>query len=336
MRIFFGGGTPSLASPKFISTIIAEARKLWGLTKDCEISMEANPTSVEAKKLEAFKKAGINRISLGIQSLIDADLKKLGRQHTAKEAREAIKIAKKVFGKHYSIDLIYTRPNQKISDWKKELAEAIKLSPYHMSLYQLTIEGGTKFGSMYDVGNLEMPDDDTSADFYEITNEIMEKAGMPAYEVSNYAKPGYECKHNLNYWKSGEYIGIGAGAHSRICTGIAQTDKYKPRLAIEMEKNPKEWMKYVNERGVGFCEAEILTKQEFIEEFLLMGLRLRDGVGNKEFNKYIDENLLEKIDKKKLKKCIKNALIEIDEKSSNIKTTEKGVLVLNSILKELL
>lgn len=162
--IYFGGGTPSLASPKFIGTIIAEARKLWGLTDDCEVSMEANPTSVESAKLKAFKDAGINRISLGIQSLIDSDLHVLGRQHTAKEAREAIAIAHKVFGKRYSIDLIYTRPNQKISDWKRELAEAIKLSPYHISLYQLTIEGGTKFGAMYDAGKLAIPDNDTSAE----------------------------------------------------------------------------------------------------------------------------------------------------------------------------
>ncbi|MFC1659444.1 radical SAM family heme chaperone HemW [Pseudomonadota bacterium] len=339
--IFFGGGTPSLMSSKTIENIISHVVKLWGIienkvTKDIEISIEANPTSVEMQKIKDFKSAGINRLSLGIQSLVEKDLKILGRKHSVCEAKKAIEIAQKNFGKNYSIDLIYTRPNQKISDWIIELEEAIKLSPYHVSLYQLTLEEGTKFHSMYEEGKLNLPNDDVSTEFYKETNRFMQANNFPQYEISNYAKPGSECQHNLNYWQSGEYIGIGAGAHSRVCIGNIINNNYKVRTAIEMEKNPKDWIKLVNERDIGFSEVEMLKKSEFLEEFLLMGLRLNKGIGNYEFSNYITEDLFRIINKNKLQKCIKNGLISIDKKNSSIKATRKGFLLLNTTLQKLL
>jgi oxygen-independent coproporphyrinogen-3 oxidase len=337
--IFFGGGTPSLMSPSLMESIIKQIEKLWGFSDDLdkiEVSMEANPTSVETQKIKDFRSIGVNRLSIGVQSLINDDLKKLGRQHNVDEAKKAIEIAQKNFSEHYSIDLIYTRPNQKISDWFVELEEAIKISPYHISLYQLTLEEGTKFYSMHEAGELIMHDEDLSAEFYEETNKFMRENNFPLYEVSNYAKQGFECLHNLNYWQGGEYIGIGAGAHSRVCIGNIINDNYKFRTAIEMEKDPKDWMKLVNERGIGFSEATMLEKEEFIEEFLLMGLRLNRGVGNKELSRYISQDLFQLIDKNKLQKCIKNGLIEIDETNSNIKATKKGFLLLNTTLQELL
>lgn len=329
--IFFGGGTPSLMSIKFFSKIVEKIDNLWGISDNVEISMEANPTTVEINKFEEFKRIGVNRLSIGIQSLNDDVLKFFKRTHTRENGIKAIKIAQKIFKDKYSIDLIYARPKQKLKEWVNELKEAINLSPYHISLYQLIIAEGTKFYN----DNVKAMVDTKAFRFYNITNDILEENNLQLYEVSNYAKSGYECQHNLTYWNSGEWLGIGAGAHSRICFLDEFVDDYKIRYNIENENLPQKWLDNVYNYGFGYSLKGQIPKNEFIEEILLMGLRLRSGINIDNLQNYIKvNNIKDLINDKYLNVLKTNDIIEINEK--NLRINMNYFNVLDSIIEKLL
>ncbi|MDR2777659.1 MAG: radical SAM family heme chaperone HemW [Rickettsiales bacterium] len=281
--VFFGGGTPSLASVEFLGIILDWIGKLFRLNDGAEISLEANPTTFEIGKFREFRSIGINRLSIGIQSLNDRSLEFLGRTYSRIEALAAIDMAQKCFGGNYSIDMIYARPGQKIQGWLEELEEAATLSPNHLSLYQLTIEPGTEFHRR----GVRPPEGDGAARMYEITGEFLDSRGIPLYEISNYARGGHECLHNLNYWNSGEWLGIGAGAHSRLCLCDTFVDAQRERTAMVNLKNPVEWQRSAMEYGHGRETLACLTKKETVEEILLMGLRLRNGIKIDNVKKYL-------------------------------------------------
>lgn len=273
--IFFGGGTPSLMKPETVGAILEAISARWLVTPDCEITLEANPTSVEAGRFAGYRAAGINRVSLGVQSLVEPDLKALGRLHSVGEALVAVSIAAKHF-ERFSFDLIYARPGQSVQAWREELVEALAHAPTHLSLYQLTIEPDTPFKALHEAGKLVIPDHDLARDLYEVTQEICDKYGMPAYEVSNHSRPGDECRHNLLYWRYGEYAGIGPGAHGRLFTE-------RRRRALVTERSPEAWLDYVERDGHGIVGDEALSNENEADEFLLMGLRLREGIDPKRF-----------------------------------------------------
>ena len=321
--IYFGGGTPSLMSEKLLSNIINKINSLYKINQNCEISLESNPNSINYEKLKSFKDIGINRVSIGVQSLIDRDLKFLGRIHNRNEAIEAINTAQKIFNDKYSIDLIYGRPNQNLKEWKNELNEAIQLSPFHISLYQLIIEKGTPFYR----NKVQTPNEDIATKLYEETNNILEKNNIFQYEISNYTKSGYECKHNLVYWNNGEWVGIGAGAHGRI--NINQK-----RYSIQNLKKPLNWLDKTLKNKNGISIKNLLLKQEIIEEYLIMGLRIKDGIKIKNLQKNIDCNsFYDILDKENIEFLTKLNLIHANE--NNIKLTKKGFLLLNSVIEKL-
>lgn len=328
--IFFGGGTPSLMSIDFLSKIMKKIDCLWGIDRGIEVSMEANPTTVEIGKFQDFKTLGINRLSIGIQSLNDDYLKFFGRIHNAEEGLKAINIAQKVFVDKYSIDLIYARPKQKLKEWVKELKDAIKLSPNHISLYQLIIEEGTKF---YE-NNIGTMQDNKASRYYNITNEILEENGIFMYEVSNYSKHNYECQHNINYWENGEWLGIGAGAHSRMCFDNNYINNYKIRITIENEKKPDLWIKNVFTKGFGYEIKEEISKDEFIEETLLMGLRMKNGINLQQLQKYLQlDSFYDIYDNFNLNLLQKENIIDLNQ--NNLKVKQKYFNVLNSIIEKL-
>ncbi|MES2677219.1 MAG: radical SAM family heme chaperone HemW [Pseudomonadota bacterium] len=326
--IFFGGGTPSLMPVYFVEKILAEIAKIWTIDKDCEITLEANPTSFEATKFKAFKQAGINRLSMGIQALNDVDLKFLGREHSALEAIKTIQTASKIFD-NYSFDLIYARPNQDLKSWEKELQNAIELSANHLSLYQLTIEKGTKFYGQYLNKEFVLPDENLSADLYELTNQITSQNGLELYEISNYAKAGFECKHNLAYWQSNDYLGIGAGAHSRV-----YLNDEKLRSAIIMLHQPAAWLEAALEKNVAIQKIEKVSQEELLEEVILMGLRLKNGIDNAVFQKHFGKNIEQIFDLEKLENLIKNNLIIVGK--NNIKISSQGLILANSIIEKII
>jgi oxygen-independent coproporphyrinogen-3 oxidase len=268
--IFLGGGTPSLMQPATVAAILDAIARAWAVEPDAEVTLEANPTSVEAERFRGFRTAGVNRVSLGVQALHDADLRGLGRMHTAEEALAALAVARSAF-ERYSFDLIYARPGQTAQDWAAELKEAIGHAAEHLSLYQLTIEHGTPFERLHAAGKLVVPDDDSARALYETTQEVCEAAGLPAYEISNHARPGAESRHNLLYWRYGEYVGVGPGAHGRMVTGAG-------RVATVTEKHPETWLGLVERDGHGLVSEDLLSMEDEGDEFLLMGLRLREGV----------------------------------------------------------
>lgn len=322
--IFFGGGTPSLMPISLVEGILQKINSLWQISENCEISLEANPTSFEAAKFKDLKKIGINRLSLGIQALDDLDLKFLGREHSSSEAISTIKTAAEIF-ENFSFDLIYTRPKQNLNSWKKELEQAISFGGKHLSLYQLTIEKGTKFYSQFSRGDFVMPDENLSADFYDLTNEITKEAGFESYEISNYAKKNSECLHNLNYWQGGDYLGIGAGAHSRV-----YFEGEKQRSAINLFSEPNSWLNKVQEQGSAIQKIEKISPKELLEELVLSGLRLNSGIDNKVFQKHFSQNIRDLFDFKKLEKLSANHLIEFDE--NKIKIPAKSRLLTNAII----
>jgi putative oxygen-independent coproporphyrinogen III oxidase len=268
--IFFGGGTPSLMQPATVGAILDAVARHWSIAPDAEITLEANPTSVEATRFRGYRAAGVNRVSLGVQALDDAALKELGRLHSAREALDAVAIARSVF-ERYSFDLIYARPRQTPAAWAAELERAIAEAAEHLSLYQLTIEQDTPFFALHKAGKLVVPDEDTARALYDTTQEICAAAGLPAYEVSNHARPGAQCRHNLVYWRGHEYAGIGPGAHGRL-------DVDGERYATATERRPEAWLMRVESLGHGLVTDELLTHEEMADEFLLMGLRLAEGV----------------------------------------------------------
>jgi oxygen-independent coproporphyrinogen-3 oxidase len=268
--VFFGGGTPSLMHPDTVAAVVEAIDRLWGLAPGAEITLEANPTSVEAEKFSAFAGAGVNRVSMGIQALNDADLKALGRMHSADEARAAFGIARDRFAR-VSFDLIYARTGQDTVSWLAELAEAMAMAVDHLSLYQLTIEPGTRFADLHARGRLRIPDDDSAAALFSATREACAAAGMPAYEVSNHAHPGAESQHNLIYWRYGDYVGIGPGAHGRVTVAGA-------RQATEHHRAPELWLQAVERAGSGEVSRETLPPADQATEYALMSLRLTEGM----------------------------------------------------------
>jgi oxygen-independent coproporphyrinogen-3 oxidase len=268
--IFLGGGTPSLMDPATVSAVLDGIARHWHVPDGIEITMEANPSSVEATRFRGYRQAGVNRVSLGVQALDDTDLRFLGRLHDVADALKAIKLARDIFPR-MSFDLIYARPNQTREAWEAELRQAVSYAVDHLSLYQLTIEEGTPFYGLHKAGKLIVPDGDLSASLYEATQEITESFGMPAYEVSNHAKPGAESRHNLTYWRYGDYAGIGPGAHGRLTGGGA-------KIATATERRPETWLEQVEAQGHGIVDQETLGFEEQADELLLMGLRLREGV----------------------------------------------------------
>ena len=268
--VFFGGGTPSLMQPQTIGAILEAIAQHWPIASDVEITLEANPSSVEATRFAGYRAAGVNRVSIGLQSLDDGALRALGRLHSAREGLDAIAVARSVFDR-YSFDLIYARPGQSPDAWAAELRCALAEAGEHLSLYQLTIEQGTPFHLLHVSGKLMTPDEDTARALYDVTQTVCADAGLPAYEVSNHSRPGRECRHNLVYWRAHEYAGIGPGAHGRL-----EIDG--SRYATATEKRPEEWLALVEARGHGLITDEALTREEAADEFLLMGLRLAEGV----------------------------------------------------------
>jgi len=268
--IFMGGGTPSLMKPETVAAILDTIGKHWSVAPDVEVTLEANPTSVEATRFRGYRAAGVNRVSLGVQALDDASLKELGRLHTAQEALDAVKIARTAF-ERYSFDLIYARPRQTPAAWRAELLRAIDEAAEHLSLYQLTIEQDTPFAALHAAGKLVIPDDDNARTLYDITQEITEARGLPSYEISNHARAGAECRHNLVYWRYHEYAGVGPGAHGRLVVD-------GQRHATSTEKRPEAWLMRVEANGHGVTTDETLTRTEQADEYLLMGLRLAEGI----------------------------------------------------------
>ena len=317
--VFFGGGTPSLMEPKIIDNLLDHISKKYKTDQALEITLEANPTSVEQNKFIAYSSAGINRVSIGVQSLNDVDLKRLGRNHTAKEAIKAIDIAFKSFNS-VSIDLIYCRPGQKEEDWERELHKALSLSTQHLSLYQLTIEPNTRYEILFKAGKLKLPDENTSAKLYQMTEDICKKFDLHKYEISNFAKNGHQCLHNLNYWHSGEWIGIGPGAHSRIIKNMKRT-------SIINEYDPKKWSDLIIKNGNSTIEEEILTNEQNSDEYLLMSLRTTQGMKIKKYN-----SLGGKLDKVKVDQFINDGFLEKNNYGENINITRKGSMLSDMII----
>lgn len=320
--IFLGGGTPSLMEPSTVERILTAVSDLWALDPDIEISLEANPTSVEAERFSGYRAAGVNRVSLGVQSLIDTELKMLGRLHDADTARKAIEIARQTFPR-LSFDLIYARPGQTLDAWEKELSEAIDLAADHLSLYQLTIEEGTPFFDLYNAGKLKMPDPDLGAEFFELTQKVTEAAGMPAYEVSNHAKPGAECRHNLVYWRYGDYVGVGPGAHGRLSVGVN-------RIATATERNPEAWVEAVEQNGHGMVENFGLSEEEQGDEYLLMGLRLTEGIDLKRYEQFAHRS----IDPRRLNDLLQHGMVE-EIGENRVRATRDGFFVLDAVVADL-
>lgn len=323
--IFFGGGTPSLMPPSMVKTIIQEIKKSWQTSEDLEITLEANPTSIEEKKFSHLSEAGINRVSIGIQSLREKGLKFLGRTHSVEDAKKAIETARTYFPR-YSLDLIYTHPHHTLKEWEEELTEAISLANGHLSLYQLTIEEGTPFFLSFHKGDFQMPSNDQSALFYERTQEILQRDRYEAYEISNYAQSGQECRHNLTYWYYNDYIGIGPGAHSRLAF---EGEKY----AIRRHRSPEKWLEDVNIRENGTHEIRIIPWSLKVQEFLMMRLRLRQGINQNEFQEQLGCPLSQAIDPKKLNSLIQEGLLEFSD--TLLTTTPEGRQRLDGILRYL-
>ncbi len=326
ISIFFGGGTPSLMPVKTVEKIIEKISDIWGVSDNIEITLEANPTSFEVGKFIGFKSAGVNRVSIGVQSLEENRLKFLGRKHNINNAIYAIENAAKIF-KNYSFDLIYATPEQSIDEWKSELNEALKLAGNHLSLYQLTIEKGTPFYSAEKNKKFLMPSEVVSAEMYEITGEIMEKHNMPAYEISNYAVNGFKSRHNLTYWNYGEYLGIGAGSHSRLKSNNG-------REAIMMLHSPEKWLESVDDNGHGTQVVENIEGDELVSEIIMMGLRVFDGISVSNFKEITGENIYDILPANKIAAFVENGFILSGENS--LRVTKKGSLVLGAIIEGLL
>ena len=268
--IFLGGGTPSLMKPQTVASVLDAVAANWTVRQGVEITLEANPSSVEAERFRGYRAAGVNRVSLGVQALNDADLRFLGRLHNVEEALHAIELARETFPR-LSFDLIYARPGQTPQAWAAELKQAIGHAVDHLSLYQLTIEEGTRFHALHAAHKFELPDADHAAELYAITQEVTAAHGLPTYEISNHARPGAESRHNLIYWRYGEYVGVGPGAHGRFVEDGR-------RVVTIAEKMPETWLELVETKGHGVTGGEILTRSEESDEFLLMGLRLVEGI----------------------------------------------------------
>lgn len=317
--IFFGGGTPSLMVPETVANIIAHIQTRWRISNDCEITLEANPTSIEQEKFQAFRGAGVNRVSIGVQALNASDLTFLGREHNPAQALTAIELAAKTFDR-FSFDLIYARPHQTIAGWSAELREALQFTGGHLSLYQLTIEQGTPFFTRHARGEFKIPEQDAAADLYDITQDIMTDAGLAAYEVSNHARAGEESRHNLAYWQYDDYVGVGPGAHGRVTLGA---DKFATRT----HRAPNLWLERVEKDGHALHPQELLSSDAQLQERVMMGLRLRSG---------IPTNVLppQFLQSERLKFMVSEGFLV--EPNEGLRTTAQGFKCLNAVLAYLL
>ncbi|MCB1375371.1 MAG: coproporphyrinogen III oxidase [Rhodobacteraceae bacterium] len=321
--IFFGGGTPSLMPPETVAAVIAAVRDGWPQAGDVEITLEANPTSVEAGRFRGFRDAGVNRVSMGIQALDEGDLRRLGRMHSVAEAIRAYEIARDTF-ERVSFDLIYARQGQTLDQWRAELGLALALAVDHLSLYQLTIEDGTRFGDMHARGRLRgLPDADLAADMFAVTQETCDAAGMGGYEISNHARPGAESRHNLIYWRYGDYAGIGPGAHGRLTVGGR-------RWAIESPRSPEAWLAAAEGDAAEITIRSEVEPEDQGAEMLMMGLRLREGVDLARYARLTGREL----PAFRIAELSSLGLLELD--GSRIFATESGRIVLNAVIKQLL
>ena len=320
--IFFGGGTPSLMAPQTVGAILDAIAAHWSVAADAEVTLEANPTSVEATRFRGYRGAGVNRVSLGVQALDDAALVALGRLHSVTEALDAVAVARAIF-ERTSFDLIYARPAQTCEAWRAELTRAIDEAAEHLSLYQLTIEDETPFAALHAAGKLAIPDEDTARDLYDLTQEVCAARGLPAYEVSNHALPGAECRHNLVYWRGYEYAGIGPGAHGRLDVG-------GERRATATEKRPESWLMRVEATGHGLVTDETLTRGERADEFLLMGLRLAEGIDAARFAALAGRPL----DARRIATLRDDGFIETTA-TGRLRVTRAGFPVLDAIVADL-
>ncbi|MBR1196132.1 coproporphyrinogen III oxidase [Bradyrhizobium sp. AUGA SZCCT0240] len=320
--IFLGGGTPSLMQPQTVGAILDAIGKHWRVAGDVEVTLEANPTSVEATRFRGYRTAGVNRVSLGVQALDDVSLKALGRLHSAREALDAVAIARQSFDR-YSFDLIYARPDQTPQMWADELKLAISEAAEHLSLYQLTIEEGTPFFGLHAAGKLKTPDEAVARALYDVTQDVCAAQGLPSYEISNHARPGAECKHNLVYWRGEEYAGIGPGAHGRL-------DIDGERHAIATEKRPEAWLMRVETNGHGFITDDVLNSEERADEFLLMGLRLAEGIDPKRYAALSGRTL----DPGRIAVLREEGAITVDA-DGRLRVTQAGFPVLDAVVADL-
>jgi oxygen-independent coproporphyrinogen-3 oxidase len=320
--IFLGGGTPSLMRPETVGAILEAIGKHWRVTADAEVTLEANPTSVEATRFAGYRAAGVNRVSLGVQALDDASLKMLGRLHSAREALDAVAIARRAFDR-YSFDLIYARPDQTPMMWAAELEHAISEAAEHLSLYQLTIEEGTPFFGLHAAGKLKTPDEAVARALYDVTQDVCARHGLPAYEISNHARPGAECRHNLVYWRGEEYAGIGPGAHGRL-------DINGTRHATATDRRPEAWLMRVEANGHGIVTDERLNSVERADEFLLMGLRLAEGIDPRRYAALAGRAL----DPRRIAILREEGAIAV-EADGRLRVTQAGFPVLDAVVADL-
>jgi len=321
--VFFGGGTPSLMEPELVASILDCVRATWPMANDAEITLEANPTSVEAARFRGYREAGVNRVSMGFQALNDGDLRRLGRLHTVDEARAALEVAKSVFDR-VSFDLIYGRQDQTLDQWRKELKGALEMAADHLSLYQLTIEPGTAFGERFARGGLKgLPTEDLAADLYFLTQEICEAAGLPGYEVSNHARPGSESRHNLIYWRYGDYAGVGPGAHGRLTLGGR-------KVATDTVASPTGWLEAVEQAGSGESSRRSLSAQGQADEYLMMGLRLTEGIS---LTRHASLGGMA-IPAEKINHLQEIGVLHLT--GDRLRATDSGRAVLNAVLRELM
>jgi oxygen-independent coproporphyrinogen-3 oxidase len=320
--IFFGGGTPSLMQPGSVQAILDAIGKHWSIAPDVEVTLEANPTSVEATRFRGYRTAGVNRVSLGVQALDDGTLKELGRLHTAQEALDAVAVARSIFDR-YSFDLIYARPRQTLDSWAAELKRAIAEAAEHLSLYQLTIEPDTPFFGLHKAGKLAIPDDGLARDLYDLTQSICTSEGLPAYEISNHARPGAECRHNLVYWRGQEYAGVGPGAHGRLNIDGR-------RYATETEKKPEGWLQRMEAQGHGLIVDEKLGAGEVADEFLLMGLRLAEGIEPERYAQLAGRDL----DPKRISFLREDGTVETTD-NGRLRVTLAGFPLLDAVVADL-
>jgi oxygen-independent coproporphyrinogen-3 oxidase len=325
VSIFFGGGTPSLMPSETTAALIARVKSLYPVAPDLEITLEANPNSAEAARFAAFRNAGVNRLSLGIQALDPAALRFLGRAHDRGEAIAAIKAARDTFDR-YSFDLIYARPDQTLDAWQQELDEALSLAGEHLSLYQLTIEAGTGFGARHARGELDIPDEETGAVLFEATQERLAAAGRPAYEISNHARPGAECRHNLVYWRYHDYLGIGPGAHGRVTRDGG-------KLATQQRRTPEAWLNLIEASGCALDEPSTVDRNAAIEEMTMMGLRLTEGIRRNRLET-LSQRPIEQLFATTLPRLIDGGFLTLD--AERLTATAAGRQRLNAVLAALL
>jgi oxygen-independent coproporphyrinogen-3 oxidase len=330
--IFFGGGTPSLMPPATVAAVIDAAASHWGLSRDVEITLEANPTSVEARKFNDLRAAGVNRVSLGVQSFDDHALAFLGREHSAEDAKHAITLSQRIFPRS-SFDLIYALPEQTASAWRRALTDAVALADRHLSVYQLTIEKGTPFYRRRNRGDWEIPEESVGAELFDVTQDILDQAGLPAYEISNHARPGQESRHNLTYWLSRDYIGIGPGAHGRLARANGAHGAFARAhgaTALDQHRTPETWLEAVETQGHGTRNCAAVSADERLEEALMMGLRLISGIARDEFSRITGGAPEERLEASRLDRLMEGGFIELD--AVGIRATSAGRLRLDSVL----